>query len=527
MLGLLAVSVLGRNCPQELHGVFADMHDGDKKQVTIAGTSLTIKPSGNSQSWVVKAELDTESCQATVDFNVPGKPNPPPVNLLMTLWLATSDEASAGQAKTTFEFTDPSGKLASPHMPLNSWLFLGTPQVVKAISCPESLKAVYADMHDGDKKAVEIQEGKVTIRPSGNNQTWVVNADLDDRCTAEVDFNVPGFFKSHISIEMRLTAGAECRKLPRRNASIVSATARHLQSMVLEMFFSSMVNCLCEVWKVFQNDFVKPDELDKDAEYAFPFALLAQWPLPAGIKNHGCDLACPPHLQCGCDMNQVAEEATLGHFMIRLPESITVSHVWDACGLMFIDDALPGGRRIFERPRWSGAGGLCVQTICALAPGRQPDFDAGHCRKLNDLTDERRSHEALHAAFAGIANNCNKGGSPESTWIKMMTMKTVACFCDASARQTVSTAGAFGAEALAPSIQQLSENILRVFGSQRDACTTGDSLERLGGNTVHAECPSFLGRTGAQVLLSETSPGRGTWPRALDGSLQQSWTVRK
>ena len=92
------------------------------------------------------------------------------------------------------------------------------------------------------------------------------------------------------------------------------------------------------------------------------------------------------------------------------------------------EDALPGGRRIFERPRWSGAGGLCVQTICALAPGRQPDFDAGHCRKLNDLTDERRSHEALHAAFAGIANNCNKGGSPESTWIKMMTMKTVVPF---------------------------------------------------------------------------------------------------
>jgi len=192
MLGLLAVSVLGRNCPQELHAVFADMHDGDKKQVTIAGTSLTIKPSGNSQSWVVKAELDTESCQATIDFNVPGKPNPPPVNLLMTLWLATSDEASAGQAKATFEFTDPSGKLASPHMPLNSWLSLATPQVVKAISCPESLKAVYADMHDGDKKAVDISQGKMTIRPSGNNQTWVVTADLDDRCTAEVDFNVPG-----------------------------------------------------------------------------------------------------------------------------------------------------------------------------------------------------------------------------------------------------------------------------------------------------------------------------------------------
>ncbi|CAE7515874.1 HEATR2 [Symbiodinium natans] len=98
------------------------------------------------------------------------KPNPPPVSLLMTL--ATGDEGSAGEAKATFEFTDPSGKLASPHAPLNSWLSLNAPRSSEPISCPESFNAVYADMHDGDKKAVDINAGKMTIKPSGNTQTW-------------------------------------------------------------------------------------------------------------------------------------------------------------------------------------------------------------------------------------------------------------------------------------------------------------------------------------------------------------------
>ncbi|CAE7658806.1 SOQ1 [Symbiodinium pilosum] len=168
------------------------MHDGDKKEVTIASGSVTIKPSGNTQTWTVKADLDPKTCQALIDFNVPGKPNPPPVKLLMTYWSAIGDEASTAQEKATFEFTDPSGKLASSQTPLNSWLSLGTPKQVEQSVCPESLTAVYLDMHDGDKKAVDIQQGKMTIRPSGNNQTWVVKADVDDKCIAEVDFNVPG-----------------------------------------------------------------------------------------------------------------------------------------------------------------------------------------------------------------------------------------------------------------------------------------------------------------------------------------------
>merc|ERR1711971_205745 len=45
-----------------LKAIYADMHDGDKKEITISGASMTIKPSGNNQTWMVKAALDTKSC---------------------------------------------------------------------------------------------------------------------------------------------------------------------------------------------------------------------------------------------------------------------------------------------------------------------------------------------------------------------------------------------------------------------------------------------------------------------------------
>jgi len=45
-------------CPENLQATYADMHDGDKKEITISGTSLLIRPSGNNQTWEVKSELD-------------------------------------------------------------------------------------------------------------------------------------------------------------------------------------------------------------------------------------------------------------------------------------------------------------------------------------------------------------------------------------------------------------------------------------------------------------------------------------
>lgn len=176
-------------CPQHFQSVFADMHDGDKKEVTVSGTSMIIKPSGNDQTWVVKTALDRKSCSAIIDFNVPGKPGPPPVNLTATFWESFGQEGH----KSEFEFTDPSGTLAPKVFPLNRWVELEQDLTPEPVRCRPALRAVYADMHDGDKKEVTVSGTSVVIKPSGNNQTWVVKTVLDPTtCSAKVDFNVTG-----------------------------------------------------------------------------------------------------------------------------------------------------------------------------------------------------------------------------------------------------------------------------------------------------------------------------------------------
>jgi hypothetical protein len=176
-----------RGCPEKLQAVFADMHDGDKKEIIISGSSMTIKPIGNNQTWVVNTKLDPKSCSAVVDFNVPGKPSPPPVNLVATFWYSISTKM---ERKNEFEFTDPTGKL--PAGPLNRWVQLSK-DAEGPLPCQTSLKAVYADMHDGDRKEITIFGTSMTIKPSGNNQTWVVESHVDPRsCSAVINFNVPG-----------------------------------------------------------------------------------------------------------------------------------------------------------------------------------------------------------------------------------------------------------------------------------------------------------------------------------------------
>lgn len=100
--------------------VFDDMHDGDAKLVTAIGGSLTIEPYGNNQTWKVETKLN-EKCQATVNFNVPGKPSPPPVDLLATFWNMHAADKSV-PAKLSIEFTDPSGTIAPATKPLNAWI---------------------------------------------------------------------------------------------------------------------------------------------------------------------------------------------------------------------------------------------------------------------------------------------------------------------------------------------------------------------------------------------------------------------
>mmetsp|Transcript_38180 Transcript_38180/g.89765 ORF Transcript_38180/g.89765 Transcript_38180/m.89765 type:complete len:147 (-) Transcript_38180:58-498(-) len=108
------------------YGVFADIHDGDMKRVQLSADSktVTIKPYNNTQTWEVNAVWSDVSCSASVDFNVPGKPNPPPVPLMMSYY---ASYGGRGQPTLgTQVFTDPSGTLAKPDFPLNTWIRVGS-----------------------------------------------------------------------------------------------------------------------------------------------------------------------------------------------------------------------------------------------------------------------------------------------------------------------------------------------------------------------------------------------------------------
>ena len=106
------------------------MHKGDQKLVNISGSSLTILPHGNNETWRVDATLDPEHCNASIDFNVPGKPGPPPVNLTATLWWSGAIGSAAPGETTEWEFTDPSGTLAAATYPLNHWVSIPSPPPV-------------------------------------------------------------------------------------------------------------------------------------------------------------------------------------------------------------------------------------------------------------------------------------------------------------------------------------------------------------------------------------------------------------
>jgi hypothetical protein len=112
---------------------------------------LTILDSdGSPQNWTVVADMlpKTEGCAALIDFNVPGKPNPPPIKLLITGFL---DEAPDGnESRVGWKFTDPND-LSKP--PLNTWVQSAERNVSKKHShpykCPTELKENFQDMHDG------------------------------------------------------------------------------------------------------------------------------------------------------------------------------------------------------------------------------------------------------------------------------------------------------------------------------------------------------------------------------------------
>jgi hypothetical protein len=117
-------------CGRFQKAAFADMHDGDQKLVSIWHNKLMITPGNEKESWRVAAELDMRTCTAMVDFNVTGKPSPPPVPLLVTIWRMEQDHIIKAKhdtpvaSKITMEWTDPSETIAPKNMPLNHWVEL-------------------------------------------------------------------------------------------------------------------------------------------------------------------------------------------------------------------------------------------------------------------------------------------------------------------------------------------------------------------------------------------------------------------
>jgi len=172
----------------DLDGTFADMHDGDKKNIHIVGSAAMIT-SASGGSWKIDTQIDCTTGDMMVDFNVPGKADHPPVPLLATRWETSSMQSS----KTVFEFTDPSGTLDDPARPLNQWVDIGSSASPASwAECPTVFRAVFADMGDGDMKEVIIEGSALTIKPSGNNQVWEVKTVLDSNCQAVVDFKDSG-----------------------------------------------------------------------------------------------------------------------------------------------------------------------------------------------------------------------------------------------------------------------------------------------------------------------------------------------
>jgi hypothetical protein len=88
--------------------------------VKIDGANVTITSNDPAQTWEIKTTMDADTCIAMVDFDVPGKPAPPPVPLAMV----TIHAAYSAGSGTWFTFVDPTGTLADPTYPLNAWVAL-------------------------------------------------------------------------------------------------------------------------------------------------------------------------------------------------------------------------------------------------------------------------------------------------------------------------------------------------------------------------------------------------------------------
>ena len=127
--------------------------------------------------------MDLKFCNASVDVNIADKQNPPPVKLTATIWKQSRFLKSGELYKYAIEFTDPSGTLASPSMPLKTWVQVEKSPGFEAYSdgyeyenCSalNGSSIIFKDQLDGDSKLVTVAENDVTLTPLDKS---------DERCS--------------------------------------------------------------------------------------------------------------------------------------------------------------------------------------------------------------------------------------------------------------------------------------------------------------------------------------------------------
>ena len=66
--------------------------------------------------------MDMIFCDTSVNFNVPGQRKAPSTELLATVWIQSLPVPTGTLKKYAIEWTDPSGTLAPPSVPVNTWV---------------------------------------------------------------------------------------------------------------------------------------------------------------------------------------------------------------------------------------------------------------------------------------------------------------------------------------------------------------------------------------------------------------------
>lgn len=184
----------GHGSREVLLAVFNDLVDADAKEVRFAGDIMNI----STAAWSVMAILDEATCSGTVDFRVPGNPNPPPNPLTATVSSSLAVEQDCkSPLKYVIGFSDPAG---SPGALVNQWVQadeIESHVESTNISCPARLAGVFVgrsrSLGSGEKR-VTIEGSSMNIRPGASSEdVWTVNAAIDaSTCSATVDFNVDG-----------------------------------------------------------------------------------------------------------------------------------------------------------------------------------------------------------------------------------------------------------------------------------------------------------------------------------------------